>query len=721
LTSFYSRSTIRHVAKAYRYPDLKKPVIIAGLVLLLAADMPFLPAAASADAVKWTKVSIPTEGKAGNWVLADGSDIQHLTMASDHTLYACGEGLTHTLYRSTDDGVSWSYIGNVQDAIVDIAVLPGDDSTIYYATASAVYRSTNGGKTFYALPAPGGAGSNNVTITSLDVGRLDRNIIAVGTRDTDDSEFGGVYILDEEDAVPGWTDTNIGSYDVYALAFSPNYASDRQLVAVVTDEANTLVTIKTGDTGWGTTIGDARLDKDNSGAPAPVVVAASAAIAFPSDYDTDTNSGNCILFVAINTGSGEGDVYKIEGAEAPDQSTATDLNVGTASGLSNIDITGLAACGRAPEINLLAGAADSTRTYFSADTGKNWARSHKEPTGESETYVLMAPDFSSTGKVYTATSGNESAFSVSWDKGDTWYQISLIDTTIDMLVDLAPSPGYSRDHTLFMLTFGGEHSLWRSLDGGSTWARAFTSALTGVDSIRLVGLPPGYGESSQTVFVAGESDGKPAIWKSTDNGQSFRCRSTHDPTTGAAFSIDAWAIVNDDTLFIGSYDGAGWVYRTDNSGFSYAEGVQVGNQSLNSIVLSPGYEQDESILVGNTDGWVFWSDDGGASFESLPADATSPPLTGLMTVAFADKFDGNHTVYAASGNDDEGVYRFIIGTSTDWESIDNTLPGGAMLNRLTVVSDGTLYAANAKADGGMERCLNPTYSLGPTFETVTRG
>ncbi|MBA7657347.1 hypothetical protein ES703_65284 [subsurface metagenome] len=32
-----------------------------------------------------------------------------------------------------------------------------------------------------------------------------------------------------------------------------------------------------------------------------------------------------------------------------------------------------------------------------------------------------------------------------------------------------------------------------------------------------------------------------------------------------------------------------------------------------------------------------------------------------------------------------------------------------------------MYAANFDADGGMERCLNPTYPLGPTFESVTKG
>lgn len=701
-------------------------LILTGLILLISLDTTTIPThavAASSDAVKWTKVNIPTEGKAGDWVLANNSDVQHLTLASDGTLYAYGNGLTYTLCQSTDGGSSWSPIGNVQDRIVGMATPPNDANTIYYATSSAVYRSTDGGKTFYPLPAsPGGAGSNNIEITSIDVAWLNSNIIAIGTRDTDSSQFGGVYTLDEKDIIPKWTDTNLGSYDVYAVAFSPNYTSDAQLVAVITNETNTMVTTKIGEAGWGTTIGNAQLDKDNSGTPTSVAVAVSAAIAFPSDYDSDVTSGRCIQFVAIDTGTGKGDVYKVSGAEAPSHSVATDLNIGAGYGLSNIDVTGLAAYGDTPTISLLAGATDSAQTYFSADGGESWKRSHKEPTGESETYILMAPDFSDTGRIYAATSGNESAFSISQDNGDTWNQVSLIDTEISTIVDLAPSPRYSQDNTLFMLTFGSEHSLWRSLDGGNTWQRTFASALANVDNLKLVELPPQYGDNSLTVFIAGKSNGNPTVWKSTDNGQNFRCRFTRDPTTGTPFSIDTWAVVDDTTLFISSYNGsAGLVYHSTNSGLLYSKGAPAGSQSLNSIALSPSYEQDETILIGNTNGWVYYSDDNGISFKPLPLDTTSPPLTDSITVAFDPKFDSNNTVYAASDNANKGTYRFILGTSTDWESTDNTLPSGAKLNQLTIASDGTLYAANSKADGGMERCLNPTYSLGPTFETVTRG
>jgi len=700
-------------------------LVASGLLLLIGGLglTTLTPVTAAPDEVKWSRVNIPTEGRGGSWGLADGSDIQHLTMATDGTLYgyANPSGTSYTLFKSTDDGYSWSYTGKVEDTIVDIATAPGDADTLYYATSSNVYQSTDAGSSFSQLPLnPGGAGSNNIEITSIDVAPVNsHHTIAVGTRDTDNSEYGGVYLLDEDKLIPGWLDTNLGNYDVYAVAFSPNFLADWQLVAVATDETDTMVTSKVGDAAWSANIGDARLDKDNSGIPTPVAVATSADIAFPSDYDA--TSEDHVLFVAIDAG-GEGDVYMIEGVDAPSSSIATDLDIGSDHGLSNIDVTTLAVTGNTATANLLAGAAISAQVYISTDGGSDWTRSTKPPTGQSKTYVLAAPDFSSSGRVYAATSGTESALSITRDGGVTWNQIGLIDTALSTILDLAPSPNYSQDNTLFMLTRDGEDSLWRSLNGGTDWERVYSSALPNVDSIKWVELSPQYGNGSQVIFLTGTWDSKPTIWKSKDNGQSFVIRFTHDPDTSDTFNIDIWAVVNDDTLFIGSFDGSnGLVYCTTNSGWSYSEGAIAGSQSLSSIALSPNYEPDETILVGNTNGWIYWSNDNGASFEPLPPDATSPPLTGSITVAFDPEFNSNNTVYAASNTADKGAYRFIINKDTEWESIDGTLPSGGMVSQLVASIDGTLYATNLKADGGMERCLDPTYSLGPTFETVTRG
>ena len=668
---------------------------------------------ASPDEVKWSRVNIPTDGEAGDWVLASGSNVQHLTMAVDGTLYcyANPSGTSYTLFKSTDAGCSWSHTGQANDAIVDIATAPDDAGIVYYATTSNIYQSADAGTSFTLLPlSPGGAGSDNITITSLDITRPAGNsIIAVGTRDTDDSQYGGVYILNEDEPLTGWINTNIGNYDVCTVTFSPNFTADRQLVAVVTDETDTLVTTRIGDTDWGQVVGDATIEG---------LAAISAAIAFPDDYDATTE--DYALFVAIDTGSDSGDVYMVHGTWAPGSSMAIDLDIGDAYNLSNVDATGLAVSGNTTTASLLAGAANSAQVYISTDSGLNWTRSTKAPTGESETRLLKAPDFTSCCVAYTATSGSESAFSYTTDGGVTWHQAGLIDTKISQngIIDLAVSPDYSQDDTLFMLTFDGEHtehSLWRSLDSGATWERVFTSTLASADSINLIELSPQYGSDSQAVFLAGTSGSNSVIWRSTDSGQTFTRRS-------APFSIDTWAVVNDNALFLGSYNGSnGLVYHTTSHWFSYSTGSIAGSQPLEFIALSPNYEQDETILIGNTNGWVYWSADNGTSFQPLPPDATSPPLTDSITVAFDPEFGSNKVVYAASNTADEGIYRFIINKSTTWESVDSTLPAGSMLSQLAVSADGTLYVTNLKADCGLERSLNPTYSLGPTFETVTRG
>jgi len=684
-----------------------------GLLLLILSSFT-TPAAAAPDLLKWSRVNVPADGEKGDWGLGWGSDIQHPTVANDGTLYACGRGLDYTLYSSDDGGHSWQARGEVADDIVAIATAPDDASLVYYATPSRIYESDDGAESFLPLPeGPGGAGGNNIEITSLDIARdftePESNIIAVGTRDKDGGQFGGVYLL-KPDSPFAWSDAGVGSYDVYDIAFSPNYPDDGQLVAVVTDEIDTFVTSKIADQEWGVTIGDARLNKDNSITPASVAVDSSAAIVFPDDYNSDVPDSACVLFIGIDAGSENGDVYRIEGKAAPEKSLAIDLKIGQADYLDNVDVTGLAVSGQADNAHIIAGAAGSTDIYLSTDGGQNWERSLKTPTGDSQTYPLMA-----NGLVYAATSGTESAFSISRDGGLSWNQISFIDTVIEDIVGLAPSPHYSQDNTLFMLTFytGGGHSLWRSLNDGADWERVYSSTLANVDDIDRVALSPQYHKDNPVVFLTGLSNGKAAVWKSTDNGQSFRRRT-------ARFPIDCWALVDDNSLFIGSYDGSdGRVYFTDNSGLSYSDGEVAGSQPLNSIVLSPSYDQDETVLIGNKDGRAYWSEDNGASFESLPPEAASSPLSGSVTVAFDPGYSQNSTVYAASDTEGESIYRFITGKSERWKAIDSPTEG--MLGQLIVSGEGTLYANNFKAGGGIERCLNPTYSLGPTFETVTRG
>jgi hypothetical protein len=321
-------------------------------------------------------------------VLARGSDVRHLAVTADGTLYAYAtpSGTSHTLFKSTDDGHSWAYTGNVTDEIVDIALDP-DDDTVYYATQSRVYKSSDGGASFTQLPpSPGGAGSNHNVITTIDVARLDgHNIVAVGTRDTDSSEYGGIYTLEDEEPFPSWVDTDIDSYDVYSVALSAYFASDEVITTVVTDEASSYVAYNYGTPGQWNTV--ELLDA----ASASFAITGASNLSLASDF-----SEPYPLFVGV--AGGDGGIYKVDENHAQ-----------RFSGI-NIDIISLDLADGSATPRLIAGERDSAEVWYSSDGGSSWDAAAKTPSGGGPTYVVMADDFTSSGRAYAATS----------DGGVTW-------------------------------------------------------------------------------------------------------------------------------------------------------------------------------------------------------------------------------------------------------------------------------------------------------------
>lgn len=691
------------------------------LAILLSLFFVSLTARASEsdEPLTWQRLSIPAQGTAGDWVLASGSDVPLLALAGDGTLYAGVRGLARTLYKSADGGYKWQPAGTVSDNIVAIVTAPDEAMRVYYATTSGVYRSIDGGDTFIRLPTPGGAGSGNVEITALAVGG-NPLVLAVATRDTDSGQFGGVYSVEDSSPI-SWTDTGLSGDDIYAVAFSPGFPENRELVAVATDETDTFVATRIGNSAWGASIASARLDRDNSPVPSPVAVTNSAAVAFPEDGASGDGFGLSPLFVAINAGGNQGDVYRVDRAALPGDSRATDLNAGKNYGFTNLDVTSIGVSGQSDNAALLAGAANSARIYASQDGGKEWRRASRAPTGERATRVVLAPVFATSQVAYTATSGVESAVSRTADGGFTWDQTGLIDTTIPSIVDLGVSPAYENDGIVFLLTFGGRHSLWRR-DSSARWQRVFASTLPGVDSLSGIRLSPNFGKGDHTMFLTGASSGNTTIWRSKDEGQSFeRARATLDPATGTSFVIDAWVVAPNDRLLVAGLVGTAKLYRSDDGGLSYSNGISVGPNRIKSIAVSPGYPGDKTILLGDAAGWVYLSRDDGKTFQPLPADAAAAPLVGTLSVAFAPDFEKSGVVYAASATADKGISRFKIGYDYKWQRVDSTLPAGSSISKIGLSPGGVLYAANLKTGGGMERSLNPDSSLGPGFETVTRG
>jgi len=205
LTSPFGQSKIRHVVK------IKLAVGLFWLLSLLALVLPST-ATADPDPVKWSRVNIPTEGRLGNWMLADGSDVQHLTMAIDGTLYCYAmakiNGIdTEMLFKSIDDGQSRQETDYEGNAVTDIVCSNLDADTIYVTDGSYVYKSKDTGDSFSELASVSlPALDTNQSISCIDIGyKDDKPHVFIGTADTDASDFGSVYYLPEAGFGAKWT------------------------------------------------------------------------------------------------------------------------------------------------------------------------------------------------------------------------------------------------------------------------------------------------------------------------------------------------------------------------------------------------------------------------------------------------------------------------------------------------------------------------------------
>jgi len=665
----------------------------------------------AAEAARWSSEAIPLDGQMGKWQLAAGSDPQYLTQAPDGTIYCYANPAltTDTLFKSLDGGLSWETTGRVKDLIVDIAVCPQDSNLVYYATAAKVCKSTDAGSTFTNLPlSPGGAGAGNIQITSLDVVKTGTgNLVIVSTRDTDAGQFGGIYLLDESVAPLAWTDTAVSAYDVCRVAFSPAFASEPIIYTVATDETDSFLAALVPGEAWGATYSPATLAG---------TVAAHAVLAFPDDY-----AATGAAFIGIDTGVNTGDVYLYHRAQVPAVSSVTDLNAGAPDALAAVDIYSLNVSGNTAGASILAGAAASPRVYASADSGGAWTGCRQPPTGQNKTCVVKSVK---DAGIFALTAGVESAFSVSTDNGQNWRQISLIDTKINNIYDLAVALYNAPSPALYLVTqdsTGLTNSVWRRAEMSPRWQRIFCSTLPGVKSLQYALCPPVYG--TRTVFLAGENSVGPATWVSQDAGQTFTMHA-------APFPVSCWTALDDAKLFIGGYSGGkGVIARSQDAGATFPDTAEAGVNTICSLAISPAFAQDKTMLAGNNSGRVFWSQNGGLNFEPVGQQLPVTGGIGKISLAFDRSFNGSRLIYAATDSlatttSKERIFRFTLQQSAAWQSLYAGLPAGAYITRLFAAADGSFYALNSQAvvaadgKGGLLRTLAAT---DPSFETVSGG
>lgn len=441
----------------------------------------------------WSEVSIPAIGEEGKWALTpgmianigppvfspDGKTVYFLTDSTVEGLVGRGHSF---LIKSDDGGHSWVNLSAFEELGLWEAFFLAmtNDELFIMSTDWGVYRSTDGGETWEQLPPIPDTGFINAEerihsgrwywCIDTTVDASGKPVVLVGTA----HGLGGLWMLSYP--YEHWVDMRIGNadantkYNVWQVAFSPNYAQDKQIVALVNKEQHLpitskylRVTFKYGDEAWGERIADAQIPDAETNCDLDI---AFSNFAFPDDYDAQ----NPVVYIGIGLYTEHlyqtpqyTDLYRVDGRPASSgPSVTTDLDVGGKG--TSTPVLGLVVRGPADRATILAGGVGNI--YRSTDGGKSWQGATKPPTGGMITWIGFDPGSSKSPVVYCISTESwhafvprgaevpvgESAFCRSVDGGITWNELSMIGTTIDETISHAVSPNYAKDKTMFMLT-----------------------------------------------------------------------------------------------------------------------------------------------------------------------------------------------------------------------------------------------------------------------------
>jgi photosystem II stability/assembly factor-like uncharacterized protein len=314
---------------------------------------------------------------------------------------------------------------------------------------------------------------------------------------------------------------------------------------------------------------------------------------------------------------------------------------------------------------------DGSGVFKSMDGGNTWISCGLDSTRNTG---RIAIDPKNPNRVFAATMGDLFANSTqrglyrTTDAGQSWQKIfyqndssGVIEIAINPInTDTVYCSSWTRVRRIDRRNYGGPSSaLWRSYDGGNTWAQ-----LTN-------GLPAGYNygrtciqisESQPNIVYAMISDDQSTfqgVYKSTDYGDSWA--RTNDLALGDVFSGSShWEgrikidPVNPDVVYLIGFD----VYQTLDGGNNWANITSGYHPDCHEIYVNPANNNE---LLHANDGGLFASFDQGFNwyhFDNLP-----------VSQMYTCEVDERFPYMIGGGLQDNGVNITLSGLPNDYNSI----------------------------------------------------
>ncbi len=723
-------------------------LVAAALVIsLVFTAAPASPAVAADNDVRAEWERVPTPTTAG-WVLAPNSQIIDYAVADEgEVAYAVveqwhedEEEYVYRLLKSTNHAATWSNITPTLLAPFDLededrgemlmVATDGDDADFVAVAlwiqwdepdpdeaSLHVLFSTDGGGTFTAVP-DGDLELAEVYDLAVSAEVNDVRTLAIGGYRGTEGRIFRARIVGESPSSweaahgeDGW----LPAEAVVAIAFSPNWAADSAVLAVTFDAAAQEVHLQSGT--WGPIV----WNEDAGFAPAVQVWDEvtdlgrfTAGLAVPRDYN-GRNPGQRILWVWVN--------YVENDAPRNQIRRVSNADAGTAGPMSLIEegrvwLTNISYLGDIDSGKALAGVlrepegCEGIQVYFNDDIARMiiccipWSSACKPPTGS----YAMAVSYVTPDKAYAVALHHpeydprpydETAWSWSFDNGDNWNQLSLIDTHIEYISDVAVSPdcnktmlvtvnpdvGYwDEDEEEWVVEEARCDSVWLHAGEELPEAPEYTGHWIRTWSRRLRGEHPIFGDPEQDSSVdyklkwgilrlnPEETEGHTVFLADVGSGRVYR-----DGLEGlgcwqlgtAPRTIVDLAVKNDETIYVLGENGHVVRGTVDDFAFTWATPRDSRIGAGWTIAV-----WNDDIIVGGQHGHVAHSADGGETFPWLARVPAPSSDYRLVSVAFDSYFGENDVIYAAVGRFDaagtpEGgdIYMWILDESTRWVNL----------------------------------------------------
>src|SRR6266480_2050473 len=604
----------------------------------------------------------------------DGISVFDTEFATDGTAFL---GTQDSVRESTDGGLSWVTLNlgiGANDQVFDVALDPSDSSIIWAGIADAsgsqpvnIMRSTDGGATWANRTPPLAAPISGRGI-AVDPGDSNTVIAVFG------GDFGGGQVWVTTDGGDSWTDRSAGLPDnpMQAVVYDGNrllvgggqlFGSENVGLYQSTDLGATWTPLHDGT--WPVLVVDAiAVDPDDA---LTILVAVDG-----SGVNRTTDGGATWEIGVGGTGSLAGRSLRFR------PGTSTDLFLGTSSlavfrstdggdtfaqssnGISELNLFSVDANPLAPdELAVAFQGANNGGLLSSTDAGVTWQIESAPPTRYSA--VRFAPD----GTLYVISSGPSSIAQEGLyrrENNGTWTPLgpdqgNLFESDLDTMRFSHNNPNLILLGGADFGVAGFEGTIWRSTDAGQSWNKVFESSAGTFERVTDIEIvEDGTDQNMVAAWTSESGDNIGGALRSTDGGASWFDSSSGLPAFFRGPRLCA-SPTDPQTLLVSAWLSfqSGGLFRTTDAGVTWTSTGWTGNQTVGDVACHP--LDDQTLFVTQLSGGdaVLRSQDAGATF--------TPFANGLENVVAPRElaFAGSSRLLLASA---KGSYATDLGAPT---------------------------------------------------------